>query len=66
MIMLNKLVQEENDKQKAEMDRSGVNDAVKNMNPKNLQKMQQNAMPKTPDFGAMKAPNFNMGGGMKF
>lgn len=60
---LNRLVQEENDKQKAEMDRTGVTDALKNTNPKAISKMQQNMTPKTPEF---KTPNFNMGSGMKF
>ena len=61
MKELNKLVKEENDRNKQEMDKSGVSDAQKMANSKNIRKMQQSSMPKTPSMpsmGSIKMPKF--------
>lgn len=54
---LNNIVKEENDKNQAEMDKAGLNDAKKMSNPNYISKMQQSAMPKMPSFNV---PSINM------
>lgn len=58
LISLNEQVKEENDKQKAEMDKYDVKGAMKAANPKNIQKMSQSMTPKMPSFNSMPGPNF--------
>lgn len=52
-------VKEENDRQKAEMDKYKIQDAMKMTNPNNVRKMTDvNArMPQMPSFGTMQAPS---------
>lgn len=52
-------VKEENDRQKAEMDKYKVQDAMKMANPNNVRKMTDinTRMPQMPSFGTMKAPS---------
>jgi len=57
---LNKQVQEENEKQQAEMDKYGVKehlDAARPGNIKNMMTAAQPRMPSMPNFGSMKAPS---------
>ena len=57
ILSLNDQVKEENERQQSEMDKYGIKDAMKNTNPKNMQKMASGLMPKTPDFGSMSMPS---------
>jgi hypothetical protein len=57
MIYLNEAIKEENDRNKEEMDKAGINDVKKMSNPKNMNRMQQNAMPKMPSM-----PSINISG----
>ena len=56
MKELNDIIKEENEKQQKEMDKAGIKDAKKMSDPKNIQRMQNSAMPKMPSI------NMNMGG----
>lgn len=47
---LERLVKDENEQQKSEMDRSGVNNAMKLTKPGAMQSMMKSSMPKMPDF----------------
>jgi hypothetical protein len=58
---INKIVKEENERNKQEMDKAGVKDAQKMSNPNNLKKMQQAATPKMPN---MNMPNITINSGM--
>ena len=51
---INNIVKEENDKNKQEMDKAGINDARKMANPSYLSKMQRESMPKMPNFSMPK------------
>jgi hypothetical protein len=53
---INDIVKEENERNKQEMDKAGLKNAQKMSDPKNIQRMQQSAMPKMPSV------NVNMGG----
>ena len=64
MKELNDIVKEENDKQKKEMDKAGVNDAKKMSDPRYIERMQQNAIPKMPEMPKM-PNNITIGGGFK-
>lgn len=55
---LNRLVEEENDRNQKELDKAGINDAKNMSNPNNIAKMQQAAMPKMPTMPTM--PKINM------
>ena len=55
IVQLNEIVEDENDQQKAQMDKYGVNNAMNMAKPGNIQKMQQNSMPKMPSM-----PNMNI------
>lgn len=55
---INNQVQEENDRQKAEMAKYDVEGTMKAANPKNMQRNMSSMQPKIPSFGAMKAPSF--------
>lgn len=63
---LNELVKEENDQQKAEMDKYHVNEYMNMARPGNMQKMMSSAQPKTPNMGNMSMPNMGNMGAMKF
>lgn len=57
---LNKQVQEENEKQQAEMDKYGIKEHLDAARPSNMKKMMSSAQPKMPampNFGSMKAPS---------
>ena len=56
-LFKNEAIKEENDRNKEEMDKAGINDVKKMSNPKNMNRMQQNAMPKMPSM-----PNINISG----
>ena len=47
---LERLVKDENEQQKSEMDKSGVKNAMKMTKPGAMQNMMKNSMPKMPDF----------------
>lgn len=61
MKELNDIVKEENEKQKKEMDKAGVKDAKKMSDPRYIERMQQNAVPKIPEMPKMPT-TINMGG----
>lgn len=50
---LEKLVKEENNAQKGEMDKAGVKDAQRMMKPGGMEKMTSSMMPKMPSMGNM-------------
>jgi hypothetical protein len=54
---LNKLVEEENERNQKELDKAGINDAKNMSNPNNISKMQQAAMPKMPTMPTMPSMN---------
>lgn len=55
---LNRIVEEENDRNQKELDKAGIEDAKKMSNPNNIAKMQQAAMPTMPTMPAI--PTINM------
>ena len=57
MKELNEAVKEENERNQKEMDKSGIDKAQKMSNPKYIERMQQNSIPKMPDFGSFKMPS---------
>lgn len=61
MNQINEAVKEENERNKEEMDKAGINDAKKMTNPKNIGRMQNAAMPKMPEMPKMPT-TINMGG----
>ena len=58
MREINQAVKEENERNKAEMDKAGYDKAQKMSDPKYAQKMAQNQMPKMPNMGSFKPPKF--------
>lgn len=58
MKFLNNQVQEENDRQKAEMAKYDIDGTMRAANPKNMQKSMSSMTPKMPNFGSIKAPSF--------
>lgn len=58
MKEINAAVKEENDRNKQEMDKAGIDKAQKMSNPNNIAKMQKAATPKMPSMPSM---NINMG-----
>ena len=50
---INNAVKEENERNKQEMDKSGVNDAKKMVDPKNAKRYQNSSMPKMPSMPSM-------------
>lgn len=61
MKEINNAVKEENDRNKQEMDKAGINDAKKMSNPNAIAKMQKAAMPTIPPAPKMPSMNVNMG-----
>lgn len=57
MKEINDAVKEENERNKAEMDKAGLGDAQKMTNPNNISKMQKAAMPKMPTMPSMPSIN---------
>jgi hypothetical protein len=57
---INNIVKEENDKNKQEMDKAGINDAKKMSNPSYISKMQKDAMPKMPNMTMPKMPSIKI------
>lgn len=56
---INEQVKEENDRQKAEMDKYHISEHMDNMRPGKMQKMMNPKFnPQMPNFGAMKTPSF--------
>ena len=55
---INQAVKEENERNKAEMDKAGYDKAQKMSDPKYAQRMAQNQMPKMPNMGSFKPPKF--------
>ena len=51
MKEINNAVKEENDRNKQEMDKSGISDAQKMANPNSIKRMQNSSMPKMPKMG---------------
>lgn len=62
MKEINDAVKEENDRNKQEMDKSGISDAQKMTNPNNVRRMQNASMNKMPSIGSMSSSmgNFKM------
>ena len=58
MREINQAVKEENERNKAEMDKAGYDKAQKMSDPKYAQKMAQSQMPKMPNMGSFKPPKF--------
>lgn len=58
MREINQAVKEENERNKAEMDKAGYDKAQKMSDPKYAQKMANSQMPKMPNMGSMKMPKF--------
>lgn len=56
MKEINNAVKEENERNQKEMDKAGVDKAQKMSDPKYIERMQQNSMPKMPDMGSFKMP----------
>ena len=54
---INNAVKEENERNKQEMDKAGVNDAKKMANPSYISKMQKDNMPKMPNMSMPKIPS---------
>ena len=54
---LERLIKEENEAQKKEMDKSGIREAKKMTNPNYFSKMMSSSMPKMPDMGSFKMPS---------
>ena len=54
---LERLVKEENEQQKSELDKSGAKDAMKMTKPGAMQKMMSNSMPKMPKIPDFKMPS---------
>ena len=57
MKEINNAVKEENERNQKEMDKSGIDKAQKMSDPKYIERMQQNSIPKMPDFGSFKMPS---------
>lgn len=56
---INEQVKDENDRQKAEMDKYHINEHMDNMRPGKMQKMMNPKFsPQMPNFGQMKTPSF--------
>lgn len=57
---MNEQVKEENDRQKAEMDKYHINEHLDSVRPGNIRKMTDPSRysPQMPSFGSMKTPNF--------
>ena len=53
MKEINNAVKEENDRNKQEMDKSGISDVQKMTNPNSVKRMQNSAMPKMGNIGNM-------------
>lgn len=53
MKEINDAVKEENDRNKQEMDKSGISDAQKMANPNNVRRMQNASLNKMPSIGSM-------------
>jgi hypothetical protein len=58
MREINQAVKEENERNKAEMDKAGYDKAQKMSDPRYAQKMTQNQMLKMPNMGSFKPPKF--------
>ena len=58
MREINQAVKEENERNKAEMDKAGYDKAQKMSDPKYAQRMAQNQMPKMSSMGSFKPPKF--------
>ena len=58
MREINQAVKEENERNKAEMDKAGYDKAQKMSDPKYAQRMANNQIPKMPNMGSMKMPKF--------
>lgn len=58
MKEINQAVKEENERNKAEMDKAGYNKAQKMSDPKYLEQMQKQSMPKMNDFKMPSMPKF--------
>lgn len=58
LMKLNEQVKEENDKQKAEMDKYDIDGMKKRTDPKYMSKQTSSMMPKMPSFGSMQTPSF--------
>lgn len=54
---LERLIKEENEAQKKEMDKSGIREAKKMTNPNYFSKMMSSSMPKMPDMSSFKMPS---------
>ena len=58
MKEINQAVKEENERNKVEMDKAGYNKAQKMSDPKYLERMQKQSMPKMSDFKMPSMPKF--------
>lgn len=64
MLQLNEAIKEENERNKAEMDKAGISDAKKMADPGNISRMQKAATPEMPKMPKMPT-TINVGGGFK-
>ena len=56
MKEINQAVKEENERNQKEMDKAGIDKARKMGDPKNIQKMQNQSIPKMPNLGSFNIP----------